>query len=140
MGLIFSLELRAVFLALIHFEILVVGHSVLVRSDNVTVVAYIYPQGGTHSQSFCHLTLDLWRWCLLRHVHLVASHIPGEENLLADFLFRGRFLPSVWKLNVSVFLRLCQLLPTPPEIDLFASLLFFQLPKYCARSRDTRAW
>ena len=135
-----SLELRAVFLALKDFEDVVLGQSVLVRTDNTTVVAYINHQGGTHSPSLCRLALDLWGWCLPRQIHLVASHIPGQENLLADFLSRGKFLPSEWKLKTSVFQRICQVLSPPPEIDLFASLLNFQLPKYCARNRDPQAW
>ena len=135
-----SLELQAVFLALREFESVVLGQSVLVRSDNQTVVAYINHQGGTHSLSLCRLALMLWEWCIRRRVHLSATHIPGEENLLADFLSRGKFLPSEWKLETSVFRRICQVLPYPPEIDLFASLLNFQLPKYCARNRDPQAW
>merc|ERR1712002_924426 len=135
-----SLELHAVFLALQSFEDLVKGHSVLVRSDNMTVVAYINHQGGTHSLSLCRLTLSLWDWCLSRQIHLSATHIPGEDNLLADFLSRGSFLPSEWMLNNSVFRSVCQVLSPPPEIDLFASLLNFQLPRYCSRSRDPQAW
>ena len=135
-----SLELRAVILALQGFEDLVKGHAVLVRTDNKTVVAYINHQGGTHSQSLCRLALDLWEWCLPRGIHLSASHIPGEENLLADFLSRGKFLPSEWMLNVQVFRRICLYLSPPPVVDLFASLLNFQLPKYCSRVQDPQAW
>ena len=135
-----SLELRAVLLALQSFEDVVLGQSVLVQSDNVTVVSYINHQGGTHSPSLCLLALEVWEWCLLRRVHLLASHIPGEDNLLADFLSRGKFLPSEWMLKTSVFLDFCQILSPPPEIDLFASLLNFQLPKYCSRNRDAQAW
>ena len=135
-----SLELRAVFLALQSLESHVLGRSILVRSDNTTVVAYINHQGGTHSPSLCRLALDLWHWCLQRQIHLSASHIPGEDNLLADFLSRGKFLPSEWMLDSSVFLRICRVLSPPPEIDLFASLLNFRLPKYCSRSQDPQAW
>ena len=73
-------------------------------------------------------------------VHLSATHIPGDEFLMADFLSRGIFLPSEWKLETSLFQRICQVLSFPPEFDLFASLLNFQLPKYCARNRDPHAW
>ena len=48
-----SLELKAVILALQNLESLVVGHSVLIRSDNMTVVSFINHQGGTHSLSLC---------------------------------------------------------------------------------------
>ena len=83
------LELLAVFLALQSFEDLIFGQSILIRSDNSMVVSYINHQGGTHSPSLCNLTLVLWDWCRERGIHLSASHVPGEDNLLADFLSRG---------------------------------------------------
>ena len=79
-------------------EDVVKGRSVLVRSDIMTVVSYIY-QDGTYSPSLCRLALYFLVWCLPRQFHLSVSHIPGERYLLADFLFRGRFLPSVWMLR-----------------------------------------
>ena len=38
-----------------------------------------------------------------------------------------------------IFLRICQLFP-PPEIDLFASVLTFLLPRYYSRVQDSQAW
>ena len=56
---IYLLELLAVFLAFQSFEDLIFGQSILIRSDNSTVVSYINHQGGTPSPSLCNLTLDL---------------------------------------------------------------------------------
>ena len=137
---IISLELRAVFLALKSLEVLVRGQSLLVRSDNTTVVSYINYQGGTHSPSLCFLTIELMEWCLQRGIHLSAAHFPGEDYLVTDFLSRGKFLPSDWTLNPLIFQRICQVLVPRPEIDLFASTLNFQLPKLCARYKDPQAW
>ena len=123
-----SLELLAVLFGLQSLEHLVKGRSVLVQSDNMTVVAYINHQGGTHSPSLCRLALELWEWCLPRQVHLSAIHIPGEENFLADFLSRGSSLPTEWMLKKSIFAKICQVLSPPPEIDLFASQMYSQLP------------
>ena len=64
---------------------------------------------------------------------------PGEDRLLADFLSRGKFLPSEWTLNHSVFQRICLAFP-PPEIDLFGSALTFQLPKFRSKVQDSQAW
>ena len=135
-----SLELKAVFLALKSLEGLVAGQSLLIRSDNTTVVSYINFQGGTHSPSLCLLAIELWEWCILRGIYLLAAHIPGKDNLVADFLSRGKFLPSEWTLNPLIFRQICQVIVPQPEIDLFASTLNFQLPKYCARCRDPQAW
>ena len=43
---LFSLELRALFLALMSFEELVQGQFLLIRSDNTTIVADIIIGGG----------------------------------------------------------------------------------------------
>ena len=63
------------------------------------VMAFINHHGGIHFPSLCRLALDLWEWCLQRQTHLSASLILGEDNLLADFLSRGKFLPSEWMLK-----------------------------------------
>ena len=51
-------------------------------------------------------------YCLQRKIFLQAAHIPGEDNIVADFLSRGKYLPSEWVLKRSVFARfaLCRLL------------------------------
>ena len=86
-----SLELRVVFLSLKSLIVHVTGQFLLVRSDNTTVVSYINFQGGTHSPSLCLLAIELWEWCIQRGIHLSAAHIPGEDNLVADFLSGGSF-------------------------------------------------
>ena len=70
---------------------------------------------------------------------LSASHIPGQQNLVADFLSRGKFLPSEWSLHPSVFLQILRVYP-PLSVDLFASSLAHLLPCYCARADDSDAW
>ena len=69
----------------------------------------------------------------------MASHIPGQDNLIADFLSRGRVLPSEWTLHPTVMDQMarevCAL-----EVDLFASALNARLPRYCSRVQDPAAW
>ena len=103
-----SLELRAVFLALQSLVPHVVGQSLMVRSDNMIVVSYINLRGGTHSRSVCVLAVDPWNWCIQRNIFLSTSHIPRNDNLVADFLSRGSYLPSEWMLKHSVFHRIRQ--------------------------------
>ena len=50
----------AVFLALKSLDSLVIGQSLLIRSDIATVVSYINFQGGSHFPSLCCFALDLW--------------------------------------------------------------------------------
>ena len=58
------LELKAFFLALRHFKDQCQDQTVLVATDNSTVIAYINKQGGTHSAEMCAL---LWRIMTLSH-------------------------------------------------------------------------
>ena len=69
----------------------------------------------------------------------VAPYISGEDNLIADFLSRGKWLPREWALLPEVFNRLESVFSSP-EIDLFASSLNHRLLHYCSRVWDLVAW
>lgn len=32
------------------------------------------------------LAKEIWEWCLTRNLYISAYHIPGHENIAADFL------------------------------------------------------
>ena len=134
-----QLEFLAVMLACKHFQTALAGRSIMIQTDNVTVASYINRQGGTHSVPLNRLAAQFWSWCRSLAILPTASYLPGQENLVADFLSRGRELPSEWMLHPEVFARV-QALMGPLQVDLFASSLNYQLPLYCARSRDPRAW
>jgi len=124
------LELRAVWLTLEEFLPALRGATVEVFSDNTTTVAYINKEGGTHSRQLCLLALKLLDWCQHQGISLVASHIAGVSNVLADALSRGdHHHPTEWMLNRKVaqqiFLRYGK-----PWIDLFASGKNNQLPTF----------
>jgi len=133
------MEFRAVLLSLQAFLPYLRHQAVLIRTDNVTVAAYINRQGGTHSVRLNALATQLWEWCRQEGITPVASHIPGQENLIADFLSRGRTLPSEWSLHPQVVSQLL-LAFGPLRVDLFASALNARLPLYCARTQDPAAW
>ena len=57
------LEFKAVLLSLQSFLPHIRHRSVLIRTDNVTVAAYINRQGGTHSVRLNTLAAQLWAWC-----------------------------------------------------------------------------
>ena len=82
------LELKAVSLALRRFKDQCQDQTVLVATDNSTVVAYINKQRGTHSAEMCALMWKIMTWCHHYHITLKARHIPGCLNVMAD-LFRS---------------------------------------------------
>jgi hypothetical protein len=105
------LELLAVWNALKAFLHLVQNRTVLIQTDNTSVLHYINNSGGTKSVLLCQMTWDMLHWCLKHKVELKAVHIPGKDNHLADKLSR------IW--------------PTP-TIDLFASFQNTKLNRFCA--------
>ena len=80
------LELKAVSLALRSFKDQCHNQTVLVATDNSTVVAYVNKQGGTHSAQMCALLWKIMTWCHHYHITLKARHIPGCLNVMADLL------------------------------------------------------
>ena len=78
------LELKAAFLALKTFLTDRSHVTVSLQIDNTTAIAYINNKGGTHSLQLLTLALELWDWCQARDIFVIASHIPGRDNVSAD--------------------------------------------------------
>ena len=122
------LELKAVSLALRDFKDQCQHQTVLVATDNSSVVAYINKQGGTHSAEMCALLWKIMTWCHHYHITLKARHIPGCLNVMADLLSRSNQVQSTeWSLHPQVFKQICQKWFTP-HVDLFATHLNHKLP------------
>ena len=99
-------QFRATAVALKHWERVVIGKTILVASDNSTVVAYINKQGGTVSRSLCMEAREMLIWCHQREIILRARYIPGKLNALADQLSRrGQIiiLHTEWSLCPRIF-------------------------------------
>jgi len=75
------------------------------------------------------ISKEIWEYLLSRKIMLTVEYLPGVENVVADRESRQIQDSSEWKLNTQVFKKLCQLRGTP-EIDLFASRVSHQLPRY----------
>ena len=134
------LELKAVFLALRHFKDQCQDQTVLVGTDNSTVVAYINKQGGTHSAEMCALLWRIMTWCNHSHIALKARHSPGCLNVMADLLSRSNQVESTeWSLHPQVFKQISQKWLTP-HVDLFATHLNHKLPLYVSPIPDPKAW
>ena len=134
------LELKAVSLALRSFKDQCQNQTVLVATDNSTVVAYINKQRGTHSAEMWALLWKIMTWCHQYHITLKARHIPGCLNLMADLLSRSNQVQSTeWSLHPHVFKQICQKWVTP-HVNLFATHLNHKLPLYVSPVPDPNAW
>lgn len=106
-----------------------------VLSDNTTTIAYINKAGGTWSY-FCNLfSKQLWEWCQKTNNWISATHIPGVENVKADFASRHFTEDTEWGLNVNIFQRICERWFVP-QVDLFASFNNHLLPQYVSWGPD----
>ena len=115
------LELKAVSLALQMFNGQCQNQTVLVVTDNSTVVAYINKQGGTHSVEMYALLWKIMTWCHYYQITLKARHIPGCLNVVADLLSRSK----------EVVLSSCRS---------FATHLNHKVPLYVSSVPDQIAW
>ena len=105
---------------------------ICLKLDNTTAVAYLNNMGGTHCPQLLRLTLEIWEWCEKKSVFLLAQHISGVNNMVADVEYRTTRDWNDWKLKSDVILRLI----TERQVDLFASRLSHQLDKYVSRRPD----
>ena len=130
-------ELLAAFMALKIFA--KEGHcTVLLKMDNIPAISYINQKGGTHSQPLCTLALEIWEWCTQRNILLLAEHLPGRLNVFADAKSRKNINRCNWMINPSVF-HLIQEAMGPFEMDLFASRLLNQIPRFYSWKPDLEA-
>ena len=119
-----------------YWERVVIGKTILVASDNSTVVAYINKQGGTVSRSLCMEAKEMLIWCHQREIILRARYIPGKLNALADQLSRrGQILHTEWSLCPRIFKQLCNQF-TKPMWDLFATKYNKKLEIYASPMPD----
>ena len=134
------LELKAVFLALKEFQTLCCSKTVLIATNNTTVVAYINKEGGMKSGFLCALLWRILSWCTRQQVTLRARHIPGRLNVIADKLSRlGQTIQTEWSLHPEVFQAICSRWHQP-QVDLFATRFNNKLPQFVSPVSEPHAW
>lgn len=134
------LEMRAVLLALSHFKLCLESLSIVLATDNTTVVAYLKNQGGTHCYALYQLAKDVLILCSQFQIRLVVRHIPGRLNVLADSLSRSLApVNTEWELHQAVFQSIV-LHWGNPNIDLFATSLNFKVTTFVSPVPDPRAY
>lgn len=129
-------EMLAVFFALQLLASELCQCTIHIKSDNTTAISYINKMGGVRSEQCSQVGFQIWDWCEKRHIWLTASHIPGQENTVADSLSRNFSSAVDWELHQGIFDEICDTFGTP-DIDLFASRHNAKLPRYCSWLSDT---
>ncbi len=134
------LELKAIFLAIEHFKLLLKGKIVLILCDNSTAVSYLKNLGGLRSWQLYAL---VWRICTKAKrlgISLRIRHIPGSLNVIADRLSRkNQVLQTEWSLHPEVFQTICKVKDTP-LIDVFATVANRKLPVFISPVPDPMAY
>lgn len=133
------LETMAVHHAILHWATELSNHKVTVLSDNSTTVAYINRQGGTRSRSLLQKTWDLLTLSDEMNIHLRASHLAGDLNVVADALSRGTLDENEWSLSQTWATFLFDIFGRP-SVDIFAKADNYKLPTFCTRRAEPTAW
>ncbi|KAK0403958.1 hypothetical protein QR680_017214 [Steinernema hermaphroditum] len=112
------LQLKAILFGLRVFAERMRDCAVLIQSDNTVAISYINRFGGTANNRLIELARTIWFWARDRNLFLIATHLPGKENAVADAESRSYTLD--WHLHKEITARLFDFWGTP-EIDLFAT-------------------
>ena len=122
------LELRAILLALQSLCQEPYKH-IRIMSDNTTAIAYVTHLGGVRSPECNEVACHIWNWAEQRDIWLSIGHIPGVENVLADYKSRNFADELEWSLNDKLFEKVTERFGLP-EIDLFATRLNKKVPRF----------
>ena len=95
--------------------------------------------GSSKSKSLNRAVQDIWEWALERDNWLTAAHIPGILNIEADEESRSNEVKTEWKLDPSAFAYVLGALGYYPEVDMFASRINKQLPRFYSYRPDPDA-
>ena len=79
-------------------------------------------------------------FCVKNKIWITAPHIPGAENVIADYQSRKSYKDAGWMLNPEIFQKAIKQLKFKPDLDCFASRLNTQLTKYIYYKPDPNAY
>ena len=133
------LEMLAVFYAFKILAKMLSTHTVIVMSDNSTVVAHLRKQGGTRSELLCYWTRRVLLLSEEWGVELKAKYIPGKKNVLADSLSRrNQIVHTEWMLKREIAQQIIHKWGCP-RVDLFATSANKQMHCYFSPIKDEEA-
>ena len=133
------LELKAIEFALKSLCSKLQNCGIQIRSDNTTAISYVCKGGGTRSTPCNDIAKSIWDWCASKGIWFLISHIPGVENVEADYESRHFSENTEWSLHPVLFDRITWEFGYP-EIDLFASRNNHHVDKYVSWGPDPNAF
>ena len=134
-----ALELLAIHKAVLRFQDQLRHQTVMIATDNSTVLGYLRNQGGTKSDNLLQLTTQFFSLAADLDMTFLCRHIPGKKNVLADQLSRrDQVIQTEWTRSAQVLEDLWEIWP-PPQIDAFATCLSKSLPDYYSPVPDPQA-
>ena len=135
------LELRTVLVAIQLLRLRLRNKCVLFLIDNTSAVAYLNKEGGTKSYALMKLTTRILSLAHAEGITIVAKHIAGQNNVLADLASRmGQVIPAEWTLTQEAFGWLVRQSPWgPPTLEMFANQANHLLKRYFSPCEDSQA-
>ena len=79
-------------------------------------------------------------WCQSKEISIVARHIPGKLNILADSLSRSHSIVQTEWTVAHQCLEPVWRTWFKPHVDLFATKFNHRLPTYVSPVPDPQAW
>ena len=96
--------------------------------------------GCTQSGECLKVATDIWNWAQDNKNWLTITHVPGLENILADFRSRHFSDYLEWSLNPLLFKDMCVTFGYPDMDFVFASRQNYKLPKYVSWEPEPENW
>ena len=132
------LELKAAMFAVMAYAKDLSRVHILLRVDNRATMAQINKMGGARSHRLFTITKEFWEFCLSRGITIIAEHVPGVMNQIADKESRCFMDKSCWMLNKVIFHQI-EMIWGNMEVDLFADRLTSQKKSYVSWKPDPGA-
>ena len=109
--------------------------------DNTTAVACVTKMGTSHSEQCNSITKEIWQFCIKRNIWVSSAYIPGKANVEAEEESRRKKpdFDTEWILNPDILSDALDQLDVRSEIDLNASRLNNQFPRYVSYNPDPSA-
>lgn len=96
--------------------------------------------GTSHSVKCNTVATDIWEWCIGKNIWVSAEHVAGKCNEATDRESREINHNTEWMLHSTLLHQVLDKLQVYPDIDMFASRLNKQFPRYISYRPDPGAY